>query len=133
MLLEKMSVTMLNYRHMGIFAKRSTDKQPPGTSFRNITVLLLAALFACTLSGFAGAASLYDTGQTKCYMTAEPWSQIPCYGTGQDGEYSSAPLSYSAVNSTVTDNNTGLVWQQQNDGTLRTFSQAIKPGTIGHR
>jgi hypothetical protein len=103
----------------------NADKSPSGTSLRNIAVLLLAAAFACALPGAAGAASLHDTGQTKCYQTADPWGEIPCYGTGQDGEYTSTPFSYTATADTVTDNNTGLIWQRQNDNATHTESQAV--------
>lgn len=66
-------------------------------------------------------AGLPDTGQTKCYNTAG--TEIPCAGTGQDGAYSINPMSFTDNgNGTVTDNNTGLLWQkcsmgQNNDAT----------------
>ncbi len=56
---------------------------------------------------------LPDTGQTKCYQAVDPFSEIPCTGTGQDGAYSINPMSYTDNgNGTITDNNTGLVWQK---------------------
>jgi hypothetical protein len=56
-------------------------------------------------------AGLPDTGQTKCYNAAG--TEIACAGTGQDGAYSINPMSFTDNgNGTVTDNNTGLVWQK---------------------
>ena len=56
---------------------------------------------------------LPGTGQTKCYQAVSPYAEIPCAGTGQDGAYNSNPLSYTDNgNGTVTDNNTGLMWQK---------------------
>ena len=100
----------------------------PGASNRNamrrLVAFLLAAAFACALFGAAEAAILYDSGQTKCYQSEDPYAEIPCYSTGQDGEYTFAPLNYTATSSTVTDNNTGLLWQRQDDGATRTWSAA---------
>jgi hypothetical protein len=62
----------------------------------------------------AHAFNLPDTNQTKCYTAVEPWGETPCTGaTGQDAEYIFFPLSYADNgNGTVTDNNTGLMWQK---------------------
>ena len=51
------------------------------------------SIFLCILISFllipvitwAGTIQLPQTGQTKCYDTAG--TEIPCAGTGQDGEY----------------------------------------------
>lgn len=78
-----------------------------------IRIILLAyavVLFAATA---AHAFNLPDTGQTKCYRDVSPYDEIPCEGTGQDGEYNINPMSFTDNgNGTVTDNNTGLIWQQ---------------------
>ena len=59
---------------------------------------------------------LPDSDQRKCYQAVFPYVEIACAGTGQDGEYSCIPLSYTDNgNGTVTDNNTGLVWQKQDN------------------
>ncbi len=57
-----------------------------------------------------------DTGQTGDY-TATP---------GEDSDYTIYPPSY-AINGggTVTDNITGLMWQQQDDGTRRDWNAAV--------
>jgi len=66
---------------------------------------------------------LPDTGQTKCYSATG--AVIGCKGTGQDGAYSSNPLSYvNNGNGTVTDKVTGLMWQQQDDNTRYNGYQA---------
>ncbi|MBI5102843.1 MAG: DUF1566 domain-containing protein [Nitrospirae bacterium] len=62
---------------------------------------------------FADAFELPDTGQTKCYQSGSPYGEIPCANTGQDGAYNINPMSFTDNgNGTVTDNNTGLMWQQ---------------------
>lgn len=79
------------------------------TSF---ALLFLGFVFVST--SFAEAFKLPDTGQTKCYQIVNFWpTEIPCAGTGQDGAYNINPLSYTDNgNGTVTDNNTGLIWQK---------------------
>ncbi len=70
-----------------------------------------------------GAFKLPDTGQTTCYDNAG--TGISCAGTGQDGEYDVNPMSYTDNgDGTVTDNNTGLMWQQQDDGNTYNWYQA---------
>jgi hypothetical protein len=59
-----------------------------------------------------------QTGQTICYDV--DGYTIDCEGTGQDGEYRSgvdlpAPRFTSNGDGTVTDNLTGLMWQQDTD------------------
>jgi hypothetical protein len=72
--------------------------------------LLVLCIIPCSVSA---AFKLPDTGQTKCYQAVEPNSEIPCADTGQDGAYSINPMSYNDDgNGTVTDNNTGLMWQK---------------------
>ncbi len=74
----------------------------------------------CTLSY---AFPVPDTGQTTCYDSSG--SVISCAGTGQDGAYIINPMSYTDNgDGTVTDNVTGLMWQQQGDTTLRAQSDA---------
>jgi hypothetical protein len=66
-----------------------------------------------TPNSACAAGKLPDTGQTKCYQAVSPYAEIPCAGTGQDGAYSINPMSFTDNgNGTVTDNNTGLVWQK---------------------
>jgi hypothetical protein len=72
-------------------------------------VFLIAVIGADPVQEFR----LPDTGQTACAQTASPYAEIPCAGTGLDGAYVTNPLSYTDNgDGTVTDNNTGLVWQQ---------------------
>jgi hypothetical protein len=67
--------------------------------------------------------ALPDTGQTTCYDTAG--TVIACARTGQDGEYSINPMAYiDNGNGTVTDNVTGLIWQQSDDDNKRTWAAA---------
>ena len=85
----------------------------------------------------ATAFKLPSTGQTSCYDTTG--NVFPCSGTGQDGEYPINPLAYTNNgDGTVTDNNTGLMWQkcstgQNNDsscsGTASTWTWYQATGT----
>jgi len=70
---------------------------------------------------------LPDTGQTKCYQSVSPWAEIPCAGTGQDGAYNINPMSFTVIgsdNDMVQDNNTGLIWQRQEDGNTYNWYKA---------
>ncbi|MBI5194934.1 MAG: DUF1566 domain-containing protein [Nitrospirae bacterium] len=84
---------------------------------------LLFCLVMVSLPNHAHAFNLPDTGQTKCYRDVDPYDEIPCAGTGQDGAYTINTMSFSDNgNGTVTDNNTGFMWQkcsvgQNNDAT----------------
>ncbi|MBI4690953.1 MAG: DUF1566 domain-containing protein [Nitrospirae bacterium] len=80
-------------------------------------------LFLLILITPASAFYLPDTGQT----TKGKAITCPSAGesTAQDGSYTINPPSYT-VNSdgTVFDNNTRLMWQQQDDGIARTWDEA---------
>ena len=77
---------------------------------RRLKVLVVAASFLFATTAHSQTTFLPDTGQTKCYSSTK---EIPCSGTGQDGAYVQNPLSYTDNrDGTVTDDNTGLVWQQ---------------------
>ena len=72
----------------------------------------------------SGGYKLPDTGQTSCYDT--DGLVINCAGTGQDGEYSINPMSFTDNgNGTVRDNVTTLIWQQADDAVARTWQGAI--------
>jgi hypothetical protein len=84
--------------------------------FRKIATLnlLLLCIIPCTASA---AFKLPDTGQTKCYQDVEPYAEIACANTGQDGEYGTILMSFASNgDGTVTDNNTGLMWQKCSAG-----------------
>lgn len=67
--------------------------------------MLILALFVLLLCDHAFAFNLPDTGQSKCYQGIDPYAEIPCTGTGQDGAYTINPMSYTDNgNGTVTDN-----------------------------
>ncbi len=102
-----------------------TPLSPPlilwGVRVRLPALFFLAAFILSASTTFAF--KLPDTGQTLCYDSAG--KVINCAGTGQDGEYNMHPMSYTDNgNGTVTDNNTGLMWQQQDDGNLHNWYQA---------
>lgn len=91
---------------------------------RATLLLFLASFFLFGLLVQAQSASAYtlpDTGQTKCYDNEK---EIPCPAPGQpfygqDGNYNGAQPAYKDNgDGTVTDLNTGFMWQQgdsQND------------------
>ena len=64
------------------------------------------------------AASLPASGQVTCWDTAG--TVIPCAGTGQDGDdqAGAAPALVDNGDGTITDNNTGLVWEKLDDENL---------------
>src|SRR5512139_3103336 len=95
---------------------------------RNSRITVLVSILLLLFGSCVGADAfkLPDTGQTKCYDSVSPYAELPsCAGTGQDGAYHINPMSYTDNgNGTVTDNNTGLMWQQQNDGIMYNWYQA---------
>jgi len=79
-----------------------------------------------TILGFMVTA-LPDTGQTTCYNQAGTVITCPAPGAAlaQDGSYPKNPMSFTDnLDSTVTDNNTGLMWQQNVDAVTRTWDVA---------
>lgn len=84
-------------------------------------LFLLAGAVFFMASGPASAATADiqwpDTGQTDCYDNAG--AVIPGCGSaqypGQDGDHAGPARSYTVVGQTVSDDVTGLLWQQ--DGT----------------
>lgn len=67
----------------------------------------------------ASGCALPATGQTTCYIGVQPWDEIDCASVefpGQDGSYrAGCPTEGRFVDNgdgTVTDNCTGLMWQQ---------------------
>jgi hypothetical protein len=104
-------------------------------------IAILTLLLLCIIPCIASAAfKLPDTGQTMCYQAVSPYAETPCPGTGQDGAYPINPMSYTDnVKGTVTDNNTGLMWQkcsvgQNNDascsGNALTYNWYQASGTL---
>jgi len=92
---------------------------------RFIMLIITAFVLLSPVLLWAGTFKLPDTGQTKCYQGVSPYAEIPCEGTGQDGEYNINSLSYTDNgNGTVTDNNTGLIWQKEDDENLYNWYQA---------
>lgn len=60
--------------------------------------------------------AIVDTGQTVCYDSASG-SVVACNGQGYDADYSGTQPNYTVSSDglTVTDNVTGLIWQQSSD------------------
>ena len=91
-------------------------------------LFFLALLLSVWFTSNAHAYKLPDTGQTTCYDASGNVIACPVPGQplAQDGSYNFLPLSYTDNgNGAITDNNTDLIWQKQDDGTLRTWDQAI--------
>lgn len=94
-------------------------------------VMLLSGLLSCDGGGSStpqqATRLLPDTGQTACYDSAVGggYVEIPCAGTGQDGEFSIHPMSFTDnKDGTVTDNVTGLMWQQDDNGQHNWYAAA---------
>jgi uncharacterized repeat protein (TIGR01451 family) len=85
-----------------------------------LNMLSLFLLLSIPLSARAGTVSLPQTGQTQCFDT--DGAVIPCAGTGQDGEIRAGvpwpnPRFTNNGDGTITDNLTGLIWDQNAGGT----------------
>jgi len=92
-------------------------------------LLLTLLLFLLSVS-LASAFQVPDTGITECY-DADGNQIFPCPGPGepyygQDGNLILNDMSFTANgNGTLTDNVTGLLWQQTADSTPRTWNDAV--------
>jgi hypothetical protein len=73
----------------------------------------LAACLGDTLP----ADRVLKTGQTSCYNTSGTGTGISCTGTGQDGDLKKGVVRSYTDNGdgTVTDNQTGLMWEKKSD------------------
>jgi hypothetical protein len=103
-----------------------------------IVLSLVAGLFAASALQLPGLAlplaqayKLPDTGQSKCYDNDQempcPQKGQPFYG--QDANYQRAQMAYrDNGDGTVTDLNTGLMWQQgdSQNSVKRSKDQAVK-------
>ena len=95
-------------------------------------IWVLALLWGFIFVGMpVSAYELPDTGITKCYDGAGNVITCPSPGQpfyGQDAQYQGAqPLYKDNCNGTITDLNTGLMWQKgdsQNDAGGRTWQEA---------
>ena len=97
---------------------------------KRISFLLstLIILFIIPCIAFSATIQLPQTGQTKCYNKSG--TEIPCTGTGQDGEIQAgigwpSPRFIGNGDGTVTDNLTGLMWVKSPDSTTRRWSKAL--------
>ncbi len=108
---------------------RVNSSSSPGTMVNaTLTVGGVSGVFSVITSGPSPSNGSYgfllpDTGQTNCYDSSG--NVITCTGTGQDGAYPINAMSYTDNgNGSITDNVTGLMWQKQDDGTTRPWSDA---------
>jgi hypothetical protein len=87
---------------------------------RNIPTAVLILLLFCSI---AAAYKLPDTGQDKCYDSVG--GVLTCTNTGQDG---ALPLNLMSFHDnddfTITDNNTGLMWQKNDDNITHNWYKA---------
>ncbi|MCB9557363.1 MAG: DUF1566 domain-containing protein [Deltaproteobacteria bacterium] len=79
--------------------------------------------------------TIADTNQRNCY--ASNGAEIPCAGTGQDGARIVNPPSYTDNgDGTVTDNVTGVIWQQSadtnKDGTVDVNDKFTQSNAVGY-
>src|SRR5204863_1024091 len=92
---------------------------PPGASSTTSTSTSTTSSSTTTTTTLMTACRLPGTGQTTCWNSSG--AVISCAGTGEDGELrKGAPLTYADNgDGTVTDVNTGLVWEKlSDDGTV---------------
>ncbi len=91
---------------------------------RDAFFVIAVFVFLVLLTGNDSFAfNLPDTGQTICSDSSG--NDIACGGTGQDGQYGINAMSLTDNgDGTVTDNNTGLMWQQQDDGNVYDWYEA---------
>lgn len=81
-----------------------------------LMLLITAVITMQTACLSAEAFKLPDTGQTKCYDSYGSFVVKPCEGTGQDGAYAINIMSLTDNNDgTITDNNTSLMWQKEDN------------------
>jgi len=87
-----------------------------------VSLLLVGVIASCggggggTSDNGSSMQALPDTGQTGDFTAT----------FGEDSDYTINPPSYTANgDSTVTDNVTGLMWQQEDDNTPRTWDEAL--------
>ena len=98
-----------------------------GNLVKNILILSSLIVLATFFPADSFAFRLPDTGQTLCYDSSG--DEIDCTGTGQDGAYNINPMSFTDnADGTVTDKNTGLMWQKHDDGNRHNWYQAS--GTV---
>jgi hypothetical protein len=96
---------------------------------KNSLVLSLIIIFLTSFA-FAGTIDLPKTGQTKCYETTG--TEIPCAGTGQDGDIQAGVAwpepRFTVKGDCVTDNLTGLMWTKNANltGSTKTWLQALE-------
>jgi len=97
---------------------------------RAIYCLAIFAIFwrIASIGALAGEYKLPDTGQHTCYdgygnVISCPSPGEPFYG--QDAQYEGPQPAYQDNgDGTVTDLNTGLMWQQSDNGTVREWQEA---------
>lgn len=84
---------------------------------RTLIFLLVSASMTTLLPevAYGAATNLPETGQAKCYSYSQPPQEIPCAGTGQDGDNQAglawpSPRFTENADTTLTDNLTGLAW-----------------------
>ena len=76
-----------------------------------------------------------DTGQSNCYNSSG--SSVSCSNSGQDGAYNGNQPSYTNnADGTITDNVSGLVWQQtpdtNGDGTINSADKLTQSSAVSY-
>ncbi len=105
-----------------------TARANAGTDSRSATIQVAGQAVSISQAGLgAFQYILPDTGQTRCYSNSRVIT-CPSAGEdfyGQDGNYQGVQMSYQDNgDGTVSDLVTGLMWQQADDGTTRTWADA---------
>jgi len=97
-----LSIPILNINGNLYSAQLKRDISLPGYQFELVSFLELNTY------------QVVDTGQSNCYNSSG--YNVSCDNSGQDGEYNGNQASYTDNgDGTITDNVTGLIWQQSPD------------------
>lgn len=84
----------------------------------------LSVSLKCECTGIPQVFGIPASGQSNCWGNDAPATEVPCAGTGQDGESQlGVPRSFTDNNNgTVTDGVTGLIWEKlSDDGSLHSI------------
>jgi hypothetical protein len=97
-----------------------------------VTNLAALIILSSSTIAFAAPAPVPQTGQTKCYFS--DGAEIPCAGTGQDGELKPgqklpAVRFTDNTDETMTDNMTGLIWTKDMKTPGPSAASCSKTGT----
>lgn len=94
--------------------------------------LPINSIFSGNTSYYWSSTTFANYPQPRAWVVSFPYGQVGNFNESNDVNYvrcvqggQAPPNNFTANNGTVTDQRTGLVWQQQDDGQLRSWEGAI--------